>query len=644
MLTEYETPLDPPVINETDTLYQLIAQRAFQYPYDAVAEYRLEKDDPEPFQHDSIPYDDNPNNRRLHEDGLKGWVVITAAQMLHDIRRAAKGLIALGIRKGDAIMIYASTRYQWAVIDYACAAVGAISVPIYETDSYAQTAEIALRTHAAMGFADTTERLAILEKIAAETEDNILHHVLSLSVTGLQILDKSGLDVDEQQLDNRINEVHADDVATIVFTSGSTGAPKGAQLTHRNMLYPAYAGWEVLPHMTADPSRLLLFLPLAHVFARFAQNLALGSRGVVAFIPNARHLLSDLRDFQPTYIFGVPRVYEKIHNAASQKAGSGFKGRLFIKARAHFEQWSQDEQNGIDHTVKQKIQHHFYDCTVGAIIRDALGSNINGLACGGAPMDVNLAHFFNGIDGISFVQGYGMTETAAPCCVNFQEANRIGTVGKPGPGTKIRLSDDGELEVNGPGVFVGYLNDPEKTEETFTDDGWLRSGDFASIDDDGFVSITGRKKNLLITAGGKNVVPEPAEEMITSCPIVSHTLLVGDAQPFVAAIVTLDPEMLSVWYEKNHLLPQSLTEAAMNTAVKDYIQEYIDRANSAVSRAESVRKFIIRPNDFSQEEGTLTPSLKIARPKAVLVCSDLIEHEIYGSIPMKKNKETTNQK
>ena len=616
MLRECTTPLRYPLTGDNDTFYRLLSQRAEFFPDDVAVEYKTDDDATE-------------------------WTAVSAAEMLQAVRETAKGLIALGVDRGDAVLIWAATRYQWGVLDFACSAVGAVTVPVYETDSPAQVKRIADLTKPAIAFVDTPERGQTVDRVrqelkagTAEREAASSPLVFNVLNDGLEALASHGRGVPDEELDARIAMVKADDLDTIVFTSGSTGAPKGAELTYRNFIHVVRAGWEVLPTMCSASSRLLLFLPLAHCFARYTQYLAIGSRGILAYMPTAKHLLSDFRTFRPTYIFGVPRVYEKIYNAAGQKAGAGFRGRLFARAGRHFADWSKTEQAGGKHGFSQRVLHRFYEKTVGSSVRSATGGSLQWLGCGGAPMNTDLAHFFNGLDGVTFVQGYGLTETAAPCCVNFEDANRIGSVGKPGPGVAFRVADDGELQIHGPSVFVGYYHGPDATRDAFTADGWLKTGDLASIDDDGFVYITGRRKNLLVTAGGKNVAPESAEDAIAACPIVSHALVVGDRKPFVSAIVTLDPGMLRVWCAAHGLDPgMTCEEAGRNGAVRECIQEYVDQANAAVSRAESVRKFAVRPSDFSLDEGTLTPSLKIVRAKAIAACQDIIEGELYAPAP-----------
>lgn len=609
MLREYGTPQAVKNTADNDTFYRLLEIRADKHPSDVIAEYR------------------DPLDPRL-----KSWIHVTASEMAKTVRSAAKGLLAQGIHKGDKVVIYSATCYQWAVIDFACSLIGAVTVPIYETDSYNQANGIVHEVSPVCAFADTPVHSQYLEQIRDGVSS--LKNIYCFESGGLPALIEQGRTVSDDALAEAKATVHADDVATIVFTSGSTGKPKGAMLTYRNFICVVRDGWDVLPQMLAKPNRLLLFLPMAHCFARYIEFCAIGNAGTVAFIPNAKHLLADLRSFKPTYLLGVPRVFEKVFNAASQKAGAGLKGNVFQAAAQHFIQWSKDEQAGKRHTAAEKVSHAFYMRAVGSQVMDAMGSHVAWLACGGAPLDPNLAHFFNGIDGLHFIQGYGMTESAAPCIVNFEKANRIGSVGKPGPGITVRLADDDELEIHGDSVFKGYFNDPERTRDTLTSDGWLKTGDLAQIDDDGFVYIVGRKKDLIITAGGKNVSPAPLEKEISRCPIVSHCVVIGDRRPFVAALVTLDPGMLSVWLKKNHLDPNmSVADAANNAAVKAFIQQYVDRGNASVSRAESVRKFVILTTDFSQDDGTLTPSLKIIRAHVVKHYADVINNKVYTPRP-----------
>ena len=600
MLREYIS--DPEyVTNDGDTIFSLLAGRAASDPDGDIAEYQ--------------------------DDG-RAWHTVSAASMLARVREVAKGLIGLGVRPGTMVAIYSATCYEWGVVDFACAAIGAVSVPIYETDSERQAASIITDTSPLIAFAGDHAHAQTLEQVRDQVED--LRYVFNFKADGLDAVADFGAHVTDDELDEAIARVRADDMATIVYTSGSTGKPKGAMLSNRNFVHIVKNGYIILDEMLYEPNRLLLFLPLAHCFARYIQYVAIGGHGVVGYIPGAKHLLADLRSFKPTYLLGVPRVFEKVYNAASQKAGNGIAGRVFASAYRHFVQWSKDEQDGKGHSLVARVQHSFFMSTVGKSVRSALGPNLAWLACGGAPLNADLAHFFNGMDGITFIQGYGMTETAAPMMVNWQDANKVGSVGKPGPGMGVKQDDDGELLLTGPNVFLGYYRQPDLTAQVKTADGWIRTGDLGTIDDDGFVYITGRKKDIIITAGGKNVSPAPMEEVIATCPIVDHAVVVGDGKPFISALIELDEEMTRSWLASQGLDREApMGEIAGNDAVRAYIQQYVDKANANVSRAESVRKFVVLDEAFSQENGTLTPSLKVVRPKVLKRYADVIDGEIY---------------
>ncbi|PJM73161.1 long-chain fatty acid--CoA ligase [Bifidobacterium primatium] len=601
MLREYSVDVIRPT-TEKDTIYSLLARRFSRDGDDLIAQWQ--------------------------DDDTRQWHDVTAAEMYHRVRQVAKGLMGLGVKAGDNVVIYSATCYPWGVVDFACAAIGAVSVPIYETDSSEQTANIVTDVEPVIAFAGDYEHAQTLELIRKHRDS--LRYVFNFKADGLDAVSDFGESVSDADLDAAIEAVKADDPATIVYTSGSTGKPKGAVLSHRNFTHTVLNGYEVLNDMLFQPSRLLLFLPLAHCFARYIQYVAIGSHGVVGYIPGARHLLADLRGFKPTYLLGVPRVFEKVYNAASQKAGAGMRGRVFANAFHHFVQWSKDEQDKGTHGFADRIRHAFYMKTVGASIRSALGPNLKYLACGGAPLNTDLAHFFNGFDGITFIQGYGMTETAAPCMVNFQDRNEIGSVGLPGC-MEVKLADDDELMIRGASVFLGYYKQPELTREVLEPDGWLHTGDLARIDDNGFTFITGRKKDIIITAGGKNVSPAPLEDTVGTCPIVSHAVVIGDGRPFISALIALDPDMLSSWLESQGLdASMDASQVADNDAVRALVQQYVDRANATVSRAESIRKFVILDHDFNQEDGTLTPSMKVVRPKVLKIYADMIDKVLYA--------------
>lgn len=607
MLREFAVEAIHPT-QDGDTIYSLLANRAMRDPQGLIAQWQ--------------------------DDDTRKWHDVTAAEMLSKVRSVARGLIALGVQHGSKVVIYSATCYEWGIVDFACACIGAVSIPIYETDSALQAADIIDEVKPVIAFAGDDAHAQCLERVRQDHKRITLKTVFNFKAGGLEAVIDFGKSISDDELNKSIASVKADDLSTIVYTSGSTGKPKGAMLSHRNFTHIVFAGYDVLSDMLCKPNRLLLFLPLAHCFARYIQYVAIGAHGVIGYVPNAKHLLADLRSFKPTYLLGVPRVFEKVYNAASQKAGAGIRGRIFAKAVKHFIQWSRDNVDGKAHSLASRINHAMYMKTVGSSIRSALGPNLSWLACGGAPINADLAHFFNGLDGITFIQGYGMTETAAPCVVNFEHANQVGSVGRPGPGIAIRLADDDEVLIKGPNVFMGYYNKPELTAEVIDEDGWLHSGDLGEIDDEGFLSITGRKKDIIITAGGKNISPAPMEGIISQCPLVSHAVVVGDGKPFVSALIELDPDMVRSWI-KNKGMDENLpmSEIATNDAVRSVVQQFIDQANSTVSRAESVRKFVILQDEFTQDAGTLTPSMKIVRPKILVKYADIIETQLYAPKP-----------
>ena len=604
MLDHYTTPGESIEIRDDQTIYSLLTERLARTGADTVIAAK--------------------------KIGPGRWQNVTTGEFHERVVSAAKGLIALGIAKGDAVTIFSSTRLEWGILDFALAAVGAVSVPIYDTDSAPQAQRIMNDSAVKLAFADNRERFDRLDSVKDHCP--ALKQILMIEGNALGALEGLGVAVSDEELNERVATVRADDLATIVYTSGSTGNPKGAELTHKNFVSITISASQALHEVVLDDHpRLLLFLPLAHCFARFIQYASIASDdGVVGYLPDTKTLLPDLRSFEPTYLLGVPRVFEKVYNAASHKAGAGWKGRLFVKAAEAARVWSRKEQAGEQHTFAEIAERAKYETLVYRTVRGALGPKIKYVACGGAPLSLDLAHFYNGI-GLPMIQGYGMTETAAPFAATRVTDNVIGTVGQPAPGSSIRISDEGELQVKGPNVFRGYHNLPEKTAEAFTADGWLRTGDLASIDDAGRIIITGRIKDIIITAGGKNVSPIPLEEEIAKCPIVEHCVVVGDQRPFIGALVTLDPESLAIWLPAHGLSTETpVDRLATNAAVREEIQQYVDKANATVSRAESVRKFAVLGTQFTQENKCLTPSLKVVRPAVNRVFADVIDNEIYN--------------
>ena len=604
MLDHYTTPGESIEIRDNQTIYSLLTDRLARTGADTVIAAK--------------------------KIGPGRWQNVTTGEFHERVVSAAKGLIALGIAKGDAVTIFSSTRLEWGILDFALAAVGAVSVPIYDTDSAPQAQRIMNDSAVKLAFADNRERFDRLDSVKDHCP--ALKQILMLEGNALGALEGLGVAVSDEELNERVATVRTGDLATIVYTSGSTGNPKGAELTHKNFVSITISASQALHEVVLDDHpRLLLFLPLAHCFARFIQYASIASDdGVVGYLPDTKTLLPDLRSFEPTYLLGVPRVFEKVYNAASHKAGAGWKGRLFVKAAEAARVWSRKEQAGEQHTFAEIAERAKYETLVYRTVRGALGPKIKYVACGGAPLSLDLAHFYNGI-GLPMIQGYGMTETAAPFAATRVTDNVIGTVGQPAPGSSIRISDEGELQVKGPNVFRGYHNLPEKTAEAFTADGWLRTGDLAEIDDAGRIIITGRIKDIIITAGGKNVSPIPLEEEIAKCPIVEHCVVVGDQRPFIGALVTLDPESLAIWLPAHGLSTETpVDRLATNAAVREEIQQYVDKANATVSRAESVRKFAVLDTQFTQENKCLTPSLKVVRPAVNRVFADVIDNEIYN--------------
>ena len=603
IISEYTSPGDV-TVNDDETLYSLLTER--------------------------IDRTGNATTIAARKTGPGAWSSITTGEFHRLVLAAAKGLIAFGVGKGDAVTLFSATRFEWGVLDFALAAIGAVNVPVYDTDSAAQAERIINDSGVKLAVTDNRERYDRLDSINDRCPG--LQRILMMDGNALGALEGLGVSVSDEELEARIADTHADDLATIVYTSGSTGAPKGVELTHRNFLSVVRAGYECLGEVLCDNHpRLLLFLPLAHCFARFIQYCSIGSDdGVVGYLPDTKSLLPDLRSFKPTYLLGVPRVFEKVYNAASRKAGTGFKGRIFAQAAQCAREWSRTEQDGGKHSASQRARHAMFETSVYRAVRGALGPNIRYVACGGAPLSADLAHFFAGI-GLPMIQGYGMTETAAPFTVTRVNDNKIGTVGQPAPGSSVRIADDGEVQVRGANVFRGYHNLPEKTAETFTADGWLKTGDLGSLDEDGRLMITGRKKDIIITAGGKNVSPIPMEEEIAKCPIVEHAVVVGDGRPFIGALVTLDPEGLASWLPTiGQPADLSLADVAALPQVREEIQPFVDRANATVSRAESVRKFVVLDAQFTQENSCLTPSLKVVRPAVNRVFSGAIDQELYA--------------
>ena len=544
----------------------------------------------------------------------------------------AKGLVGLGVNKGDSVAIVSRTRWEWTALDMAIMSIGALTVPVYETNSASQVSWIFNDSKVTLAIAEDDGQRDKIESVRDEVPT--LRNVFVIEAGGLNAIKTYGESVTDAEFWEYKEASHGDDRATIVYTSGSTGTPKGVELTHRNFAFLVLSALQYMPRAGAWPNRrLLLFLPLSHVFARFLEFFSFGGTISLALSSNMKTMVKDFETFGPTLLLAVPRVYEKVYNAASQRAGTGFAGKMFMRAAENAREWSKAEQKGEQLPITGRIAHAFYEQVVYKKIRTIFGPNADFAITGGAPMDSELSHFFNGI-GMPVLEGYGMTETCGPVCVSLPEDNRIGTIGMPMCGITAGIAEDGELVVKGPLVCKGYHNNPGVTTQQITD-GWLHTGDLGDISEDGFISITGRKKDLIITAGGKNVSPGLLEASVMTSPVVNQCLVIGDKKPFVAALVTLDLADANKWLESQGAKPEpDLASLAKNAIVHAEVERAVNAANEGVSRAESIRKFEILPDEFTEANGMLTPSLKTRRAQIVEHYRELIDDVIY--VPLKK--------
>jgi long-chain acyl-CoA synthetase len=541
------------------------------------------------------------------------WQDVTAEQFRAEVSALAKGLIAAGVEQGDHVALMSRTRYEWTLIDYAIWAAGAVTVPVYETSSAEQVEWILSDSSASAAFAETGRH----EEMISAIRDRLPGLRRVQLIDGLAELTAAGADVPDEQLDQRRTTTTAADLATIIYTSGTTGRPKGCQLTHRNLLANARNAISGgLAEVFSDAgSSTLLFLPLAHSFARIIQVACVEAGVPLGHWPDSGSLVQGLAEFQPTFLLAVPRVFEKVYNTAQQQAAaSGAKRRIFHAAAQTAIAWSESRDGAAARGGPAlALPHALFDRLVYARLRAAVGGKVRYAISGGAPLGARLGHFFRGA-GLTVLEGYGLTETSAAATVNGPRRNKIGTIGQPLPGVTVRTADDGEILIKGQNVFPGYWHNQAATDEVLDSDGWLHTGDVGSLDDEGFLRVTGRKKELIVTAGGKNVAPAVLEDRLRAHPLVSQCMVVGDGRPFIACLVTLDPDALEHWVTQ-HGRPAGTTAAdlAEDPELVAEIQAAVDDANKAVSRAESIRRFRILGSDFTEPSGYLTPSLKVRR-------------------------------
>ena len=604
IVKQFTNPVKEPIDSDIN-LFDLLDNRAKRDPEGAMIEYK-------------------------GDDGT--WHPYSAQVFRDMVIDLAKGLVGLGVNKGDSVAIVSRTRWEWTALDMAIMSIGALTVPVYETNSASQVSWIFNDSKVTLAIAEDDGQRDKIESVRDEVPT--LRNVFVIEAGGLNAIKTYGESVTDAEFWEYKEASHGDDRATIVYTSGSTGTPKGVELTHRNFAFLVFSALQYMPRAGAWPNRrLLLFLPLSHVFARFMEFFSFGGTISLALSSNMKTMVKDFETFGPTLLLAVPRVYEKVYNAASQRAGTGFAGKMFMRAAENAREWSKAEQKGEQLPITGRIAHAFYEQVVYKKIRTIFGPNADFAITGGAPMDSELSHFFNGI-GMPVLEGYGMTETCGPVCVSLPEDNRIGTIGMPMCGITAGIAEDGELVVKGPLVCKGYHNNPEVTTQQITD-GWLHTGDLGDISEDGFISITGRKKDLIITAGGKNVSPGLLEASVMTSPVVNQCLVIGDKKPFVAALVTLDLADANNWLESQGAKPEpDLASLAKNAIIHAEVERAVNAANEGVSRAESIRKFEILPDEFTEANGMLTPSLKTRRAQIVEHYRELIDDVIY--VPLKK--------
>jgi len=554
------------------------------------------------------------------------WTDVTATEFHAAVIALSKGFVAAGIKPGDRVGLMCKTRYEWTLIDFAMWFAGASLVPIYETSAPSQLLWILGDSEAVALIVETADHFARFDEVRPELP--FIHDVWQVDLGDLDKLVELGKNVDDAEIERRRSLAVGSDLATLIYTSGSTGRPKGCILTHSNFVELSRNARAAIPEVVNPQSSTLLFITLAHIFARYISILSIEGGVKVGHQPDTSRLLPAMQSFQPTFLLAVPRVFEKVYNSAEQKAEAGGRGNIFRKAAAVAIDHSKAKLAG-HIPLSLRVQFALFDRLVYSKLRAALGGRVAFAVSGSAPLGDRLGHFYHSL-GLVILEGYGLTETTAPATINRPAKFKIGTVGPALPGVSLRLDDDGEIQVKGIDVFAGYWNSPQATAESFEGE-WFKTGDIGEFDTDGYLTITGRKKEIIVTASGKNVAPAFLEDPIRADPLIGQVVVVGDAKPFVAALVTLDPEMLPMWLANNKLdVTMTLQEATTNPVVVAQVQKAIDRANKTVSRAESIRKFTILPLEFTEASGHLTPKMSIKRHVITRDFAAQID-EMYGS-------------
>ncbi|MGI8665953.1 MAG: AMP-dependent synthetase/ligase [Jatrophihabitans sp.] len=562
-----------------------------------------------------------PRQVSLRVRSGQSWSDVTAAAFADQVLELARGLIASGISPGERVALMSKTRYEWTLFDFAILSIGAVVVPIYETSSAEQVEWILGDSEASAAVVESVEHASIVDEVRGQVPK--LRTVWQIDAGAVSELVAAGSAVAAEQVHQRMAEIELNSLASLIYTSGTTGRPKGCELTHRNFVAEVAEVSGSLQQLFNENTSTLLFLPIAHVFGRAIQFGAIATGCTLGHTADIRHLIADFGVFKPTFVLSVPRVFEKVYNTAKQKAHADGKGAIFDRAEAVAIRYS-ESLDARGPGLALKLQHGLFDKLVYSKLRAALGGQCTAAISGGAPLGARLGHFFRGV-GVTIYEGYGLTETTAGACLNVQDKIKVGTVGRPIAGMSVSIADDGEVLLAGPIVFDGYWRNAEATNEALEDTGgkrWFHTGDIGEIDNDGFLKITGRKKELIVTAGGKNVAPAVLEDRVRAHWLISQCLVVGDQQPFIAALITIDPEALPGWASKAGKSDAEMAELVDDPELRAEVQRAIDDANKAVSKAEAIKKFTILPADWTEATGQLTPSLKLKRNVVLAECAD----------------------